>query len=166
MQSAVFWHSLPPIPYSYKIFFHILSVFILSSRHKKWQMCVILYSSLCTGSQSVISSTFIDLTALSSLYCIYCLLSLSGNEAKVGNVHFQTSLRNSGLTRVGMWVESMVRDDGLNGNKTRNMCLKPTSSCWVILLLWLCLNGSYKGHCYPFFKFIQGSMKVWNSSVC
>ena len=28
-----------------------------------------------------------------------------------------------------MWIESMVREDGLNGNKMGNMCLMSNSSC-------------------------------------
>lgn len=54
--------------------------------------------------------------------------ALTGTWTQSGCIH--TSLRNSRLRLAGMWMESMVREDGLKGNKTGNICLKSNSNCW------------------------------------
>lgn len=51
------------------------------------------------------------------------LLALAANPARLAMRIVQTSVRNSRLRHAGMWMESIVRADGLKGNKTGNMCL-------------------------------------------
>lgn len=95
-----------------------------------WAWFFLCSSVLSTGCQALIWPIFLTLNrSLNSLFCIYFLFALTGTEVHVGSLCLQTSLRNSRLRQAGIWMESMVREDGLNGNKTGNMCLKSNSNC-------------------------------------
>lgn len=93
---------------------------------KLMTMCVTLFSSVVsTGSLTLVWSTsgIVNKPRIPSADCTCFLVCL-------GITRPQTSLRNSRLRHAGMWIESMVREDGLKGNRTGNMCLESSSSCW------------------------------------
>lgn len=112
--------------------FQVFLFWAVGTKNNERCVCLILLSSaFSTGSPPLIWSIFTRFHRSSgSLHCTRFLLTLTGNQADVGIAHLQTSLRNSRLRHAGMWIESMVREDGLNGNKTGNMCLESSNSCW------------------------------------
>jgi hypothetical protein len=108
---------------------------VFSEQHWR-QLCTPLFSSVLPPVSNMVWSTLGIFNTPSILSADSTCFLL----ARLGNTHPQTSLRNSRLRQAGMWIESMVRADGLYGNRTGNTCLESSRSCWGSFLScsWAC----------------------------